>query len=210
MNNKTYIDKIYQVDSDDEMREAYDQWADSYESELSQHQYCTPKRVAEALARHLSDFQAPLLDFACGTGLSGQALNHQGFTRIDGIDLSPNMLAQARKKAVYRSLNVCEPQSPFALGAEDYRAIVASGAIGAGAAPVECLSAAIEHLSPGALLCVSLNDHTLEDPRYEAIIEAAAKAGTIRILEDQYGDHLPNIGLGAKVFVLQKQSPQNP
>jgi len=205
MNNHTYIDKIYQVDSDTEMREAYDQWADSYEAELSQHQYCTPKRVAEALARHLSDFQAPLLDFACGTGLSGQALKHQGFTCIDGIDLSPNMLAQARKKSVYRSLNVCEPQSPFASSTDAYRAIVATGAIGAGAAPVECLSAAIDHLSPGALLCVSLNDHTLEDPRYESIIEAETKADTIHVLEDQYGDHLPNIGLGAKVFVLQKQ-----
>jgi predicted TPR repeat methyltransferase len=204
MSNKTYIDKIYQVESNDAMREAYDQWADSYEAELAHHHYCTPERVAQALARHLTDLQAPLLDFACGTGLSGQALKQQGFSCIDGIDLSKNMLAQARKKDIYRSLNVCDPASPFEAATDHYGAIVASGAIGAGAAPAECLSAAIDHLSSNALLCVSLNDHTLEDARYEDIIQSAANAATIRILEDQHGDHLPNIGLGAKVFVLQK------
>ncbi|MFO7747117.1 MAG: methyltransferase domain-containing protein [Orrella sp.] len=204
MSEKTFIDKIYDVQTSAAMRDTYDQWADSYEAELTQHHYRTPTRVAQALARHLPDLGVPILDFACGTGLSGQALNKQGFTCIDGIDLSEGMIAQARKKNVYRHLNVCRAESPFDAAVGPYSAITAVGAIGAGAAPVECLSAAIDYLAPNALFCVSLNDHTLEDASYEQVLQTAVKAGTIRILEDEYGEHLPNIGLKAKIFVVQK------
>ena len=49
----------------------------------------TPKRV---------------LDFGCGTGLFGQALRLNGFANIDGVDLSADMLAQAKGKNIYASL----------------------------------------------------------------------------------------------------------
>jgi predicted TPR repeat methyltransferase len=205
MSSTNFLDNIYQVKSGDPMRQAYDQWADSYDTELEQKQYRTPARVAQALARHLSDKGAPILDFACGTGLSGQALHDEGFTCIDGVDLSEKMLSKARHKGVYRSLSPCQADSPFDAVTEDHRAITATGAIGAGAAPLECLSQAINHLSSDGLLCVSLNDHTLEDPRYEAVIADAVVNGTVEVLESEQGEHLPEINLGARVYVIRKR-----
>jgi predicted TPR repeat methyltransferase len=204
MTHKTFLDDIYQVAPGNPMRDTYNQWADHYDADLAQHNYRTPERVAQALLRHLSDLHAPILDFACGTGLSGQALHHAGFSCIDGVDLSEKMLSQALKKGVYRSLTPCCVEAPFEAVTQDHRAIVAVGAIGAGAAPIECLSAAIENLQTGAILCVSLNDHTLEDPRYEAIIDQARADGQIEVLESEHGEHLPEIDLGAKVYVMRK------
>jgi len=205
MSNSDFLDNIYQVKSGDPMRQAYDQWADSYDADIEQKQYRTPARIAQALARHLSDKAAPILDFACGTGLSGQALHAAGFTSIDGVDLSEKMLSKARDKGVYRSLTPCQADAPFDAVSEEHRAITATGAIGAGAAPIECLSQAIDHLPSDGLLCVSLNDHTLEDPRYEALIADAVAAGTIEVLESEHGEHLPEINLSARVYVIRKR-----
>ena len=205
MSNQDFLDNIYNVKDGEAMRAAYDQWADRYDSDITQNQYRTPARIAAALARHLEDKQAPILDFACGTGLSGQALHDAGFTCIDGVDLSEKMLSKALAKGVYRSLTPCTAQAPMDAVTLEHRAITAAGAIGAGAAPMHCLSMAIDHLPSGGLLCVSLNDHTLEDPRYEALIADAVANGTVEVLESEQGEHLPEINLGARVYVIRKR-----
>lgn len=199
-----YLDNIYSVDGGEEMRRYYDDWAKSYDSDLVDNDYRTPARCAEALARHLSDKSAPLLDFACGTGMSGVALREAGFRSIDGIDISQGMLDVAREKNAYRDLWVCDPDMPFDQRAHGYAAITAVGAIGAGAAPVDAIDGALAALEPGALFVVSLNDHTLEDATFEGKLHSAEKAGTITILEGAHGPHLPAIGLGAKVYVARR------
>lgn len=202
--NNQFLDNIYEVGPGKPMRDTYNKWADSYEDDIKANHYRTPARVGQALARHLADKHAPILDFACGTGLSGEALRDAGFTCIDGVDLSEKMLSKALKKGIYRSVAPCSADAPFEAVTEEHRAIVAVGAIGAGAAPIECLTLAIEHLPAGGIFCVSLNDHTLEDPAYEAIIADAVAAGKIDVLESEHGEHLPDINLGARVYVMRK------
>ena len=204
MTQKQQLDHVYDVAAGAPMRHFYDDWATAYDTDLEQHGYRTPARCAEALKRHVADLKTPILDFACGTGLSGQALATAGFECIDGIDLSQQMLSEAAKKNVYRKLRVCEPSNPFD-ATDRYSVITAVGAIGAGAAPIACLSQAIEHLAPGGVLCVSLNDHSLAEKEYENIIKDSEREGLVNILEDEYGEHLPSIGLRAKVYVLRRR-----
>ncbi|MCH8965745.1 MAG: methyltransferase domain-containing protein [Planctomycetes bacterium] len=47
-------------------------------------------------------------DLACGTGRSGAWLVQQGVKRIDGIDLTPEMIELARRKEVYDRLHVSD------------------------------------------------------------------------------------------------------
>ena len=47
-------------------------------------------------------------DLACGTGRTGAFLKRQGVAAIDGIDITPQMLALAQEKGVYRSLRVAD------------------------------------------------------------------------------------------------------
>ena len=102
--SETFLDKTYGCMTAEATRAHYDDWAASYDAEISENGYATPTRCAEALARHLPDKSAPILDFACGTGLSGLAMTLQGFDRIDGVDVSPGMLDGARERGLYRHL----------------------------------------------------------------------------------------------------------
>jgi SAM-dependent methyltransferase len=47
----------------------------------------------------------PAADLACGTGRVGAWLRSRGVEPVDGVDLTPEMLQQARAKGMYRSLH---------------------------------------------------------------------------------------------------------
>lgn len=201
---RTYLDRVYDARTADQIRDLYDQWSASYDAEVAENGYATPRRCAEALAAHMADRNAPVLDFGCGTGLSGLALRAAGFTTVDGIDLSPEMLNVAAGKGIYRDLAAIAAGAAPPHDPGYYAAIAAIGVIGAGAAPVSVLDTLLAALGPGGRLVLSFNDHALADPANEGRIDAHVTAGRARLLLREYGDHLPGIGLKSNVYVLEK------
>lgn len=199
-----FLDKAYAPRGADDTRKLYDEWAASYDSEVAENGYATPPRCAEALARHLTDRAAPVLDFGCGTGLSGIALRAAGFTVLDGVDLSADMLEQARSKSIYRKLALAEAGDPPPGETGSYAAIAAIGVIGAGAAPISVFDTLMAALAPGGLLVWSFNDHALEDPENEGKLNRYLDAGKARLLFQEYGPHLPKIGIKSSVYVAEK------
>lgn len=187
-----------------ETRALYDDWAASYEAEVTAEGYATPARCAAALRKYVQETDVPVLDFGCGTGLSGQALRDAGFDVIDGVDLSPEMLAQAQDKAIYRSLTQIKGGKtlPFADGA--YSLMAAVGAIGTGAAPAGMLHTLMRKLPKGGKLVFSLNDHTLKDPACEGALSEWTDCGAARLLMREDGPHLPGINLNATIYVIEK------
>ncbi|WP_120505011.1 class I SAM-dependent DNA methyltransferase [Sulfitobacter mediterraneus] len=202
--SESFLDKAYGARDAEETRKLYDDWAASYEAELGENGYATPGRCAAALAKYIPDKTRPILDFGCGTGLSGLALRLTGFDPIDGVDVSSDMLAQARGKTVYRDLRQIRPGEALGHKPGEYAAIAAIGVIGAGAAPVSVFDSLMHGLAKGGLFVFSFNDHALEEPQYEARVMEWTDCGAARLLFAEHGDHIPGIGLKAKVYVLEK------
>lgn len=202
--NETFLDKAYATTGTDATRELYTKWAKSYDEEVGQNGYATPKRCADALAAVITDQSAPILDFGCGTGLSGLALSIAGFQTIDGMDLTQDMLDIAAGKSLYRSLRISNPDAPFPVQQDEYTAISAIGVIGAGAAPVDVFDMLLNSLSAGGKFVLSYNDHTLEDPIFEGRIKDAVENDRAVLLSETYGDHLPGRNMKSKVYVLEK------
>jgi predicted TPR repeat methyltransferase len=199
-----FLSKAYRARDAESTRKLYDDWSASYEAEVAENGYATPKRCAEALAALSEDLTRPILDFGCGTGLSGLALRAAGFEVIDGLDLSAEMLAHARDKGLYRALHQIEAGAPLQHRPGDYAAIAAIGVIGAGAAPILVFDTLLAGLGSGGKLVLSFNDHALEDPANEARITASIEAGDATLKFKEYGDHLPGIGIKSNVYVLEK------
>ncbi len=199
-----YIDKVYQPATAQERQQLYDEWATQYDAELAEQGYATPQRVAEALWSLMPRADARILDFACGTGLSGQALTAAGFGAIDGVDISEGMIAVAHGKAVYRDLRRIEPGGDMGIAQGQYDAICAVGAISPGAAPLVVFDALMETLTPGGLFVFSFNDHALDDPAFPAkVAEWVDSGGAVQRLAE-HGPHLPKLDLGATVYVLER------
>lgn len=199
-----FLDKAYQARDAASTRALYDDWAASYEAEVAENGYATPARCAAALKSFSDDLTAPILDFGCGTGLSGLALKLAGFERIDGLDLSTEMLEGAAAKNVYRALAQIEAGADLPAPPGTYSAIAAIGVIGAGAAPISVLHMLMRHLGPGGKLVLSFNDHALSAPENEAGLSEWIDCGAARLLFREHGPHLPGINLNATVFVVEK------
>lgn len=199
-----FLDKAYGARDAASTRKLYDDWAASYEAEISKNRYATPGRCAAALRAHIKDPNSPILDFGCGTGLSGLAMALEGFTCIDGVDLSAEMLAKARSKGTYRTLSQIEAGAPLAHASGAYAAITAVGVIGAGAAPISVFDTVMEALETGGLFVFSFNDHALEDPANEGKLNAYLDRKDARLLFQEYGDHLPGINLNCNVYIIEK------
>ncbi|MDJ0630345.1 MAG: methyltransferase domain-containing protein [Rhodobacter sp.] len=197
----TFFDKVYNLGDAGETRDFYDRWSDQYDADVTGAGYATPGRVARALASQMADLTVPILDFGCGTGISGGALRNAGFTTIDGLDPSAEMLAGAREKGIYRRLTHTNPGDPAPAG---YAAIAAIGVIGCGAAPVSVFDEIMAALAPGGLFTLSYNDHALEEPDYEGKLKSYTDTGKARLLVEEYGPHLPELGTNSKVYVLEK------
>lgn len=198
---KTFLDKAYTARDAESTRALYDSWSASYEDEIGKNGYASPARCADALTLFAPDKSVPLLDFGCGTGLAGLALQSAGFDVIDGVDLSSEMLTQARAKGIYRSLTQIEPNTKLS---DEYALISAVGVIGAGAAPVSTLDTLLHALPSEGLLVFSFNDHTLAEPENIGRLNEWLDCGAARLLFSEHGDHLPEIGMGSNVYVVQK------
>jgi predicted TPR repeat methyltransferase len=199
-----FLNKVYNARDAASTRTLYDDWASTYEAEVGANGYVTPGRCAEALAQFMTDKSQPILDFGCGTGLSGLALKLAGFDVLDGQDLSADMLEKAKDKGIYRSLKLVEADGSPPCAPGTYAAIAAIGVIGAGAAPIALFDTLMESLDMGGFLLMSFNDHALEDPENEARLNDWVDRGEAVLRFKEYGPHLPGIDLKSNVYLLEK------
>jgi SAM-dependent methyltransferase len=88
-----------------EVRQGYGEWVRTYERTVQDEM---DLRLLDRL--RTIDWSAPraVLDLACGTGRVGAWLRGRGGAAIDGVDLTPEMLAVAGGRGIYRTLAVAD------------------------------------------------------------------------------------------------------
>lgn len=188
----------------EETQKIYADWAETYSADVTKWGYATPARIAMALRQSGANVEKPVLDFGCGTGLSGLALKAVGFDVIDGTDISPEMLAQAESSGAYRQVWHGTPGSMGHVKRGDYPILVATGVVSLGAAPPETLDMLIEALGPGGLLAFSFNEATLADRAYTDRLDIAVLAPDLELVFEETGPHLPAKDMTSAVYVLKR------
>lgn len=182
--------------------QVYRDWAKDYDADVGARGYATPARIATALAA-LIPLDTPLLDFGCGTGVSGAALRTAGFTTIDGTDITDAMLDIAKTKDIYHKLWLGTPgEVPATAGT--YGAIIAAGVISLGAAPPETLDLLIAATAPDALIALSFNDPTLQDGSFDLHLQTCIASGNLALVSREHGPHLADMDMGSDVIILRR------
>ena len=120
-------------------RVLYDQWASTYDRDLTDPSqgYVAPANAAKAILSHNHqgrDGRSTILDAGCGTGLSGIAVRDALGSEviIDGIDVSSGMLEIASKANVYRRLEIADLSQPLSIPNEVYDVVVCVGTLTGG------------------------------------------------------------------------------
>ena len=86
------------------VKKEFDEFAKSFETQLEKLEYTVPEVLSKNVKENIDlSKKYDLLDLGCGTGLLG--IQVQNITNsMVGIDLSTNMLAEAKKKDIYTNL----------------------------------------------------------------------------------------------------------
>lgn len=129
----------------------YDVICDSIEKDFSGQ----AKRIADAV-RRARPHARTILDVACGTGLHAQYLSEVHGFEVDGIDLSPQMLAKARTRCPRGRFEVADMTS-FSLGRR-YDGMLCMSASIAYSVTIprlrEAMACMRDHLAPGGVAVV--------------------------------------------------------
>ena len=135
------LNDAYSLKTPEDNKELYAKWAATYESDfVANAGYQHPKVISELFHREVPEVQT-VIDIGAGTGLVGKYLKtFRPDITIDGIDISPEMLAEAAKKNVYRNLYERDLSQKVINTSAPYDALITIGTFTHG------------HLGPDALL----------------------------------------------------------
>jgi SAM-dependent methyltransferase len=178
---------VSNLELDDSSRDIYDDWSQDYDDHLlTEYGYISPGVAAGEMAQCLHQRDLGIIDFGCGTGLVGEALREQGFTNVDGADISNGMLERARAKQVYRHLYCADLTGRIPLDDESYAAGLCVGSLGAGHVGAQHLAEMLRPIRRGGLFVTILNANCFHSGGFEQSFRQMQDDGlwTIQKLEE--------------------------
>ncbi|NNE58877.1 MAG: class I SAM-dependent methyltransferase [Hellea sp.] len=153
------LEKVYAAKTDKDRRDAYNDWAETYDQDVTEFGIQLPYVGACVFAKHVPLNNAAVLDAACGTGMHTLALKMMGYDGFHGIDISDGMLAIAAERGVYTSLQQMALGNPLDFPDDHFPVTYAIGALAPGNAPPESLDEFIRVTKQGGLVIWSTHGH---------------------------------------------------
>ncbi len=167
------VDAAYALETTADRKRLYAGWAAHYDDGFAAaSDYIYPQHVAEVF--HNRNGKGPVLDAGAGTGLLAEALLRQSSLVIDAFDLSPEMLAEAQKKDIYRALFAGDLTQPLPFEDMSYTAVVSSGTFTHGHVGPEAFDELLRVAAPGALFVLSIKTELYSANGFGAKLTALA------------------------------------
>ncbi|MBU4529844.1 MAG: class I SAM-dependent methyltransferase [Hoeflea sp.] len=177
------LEQVYAARTADELAAAYAAWAAGYDRDTLAAGYCLPFQVLSWVARHVRPDAGPVLDAGCGTGLSGPYLKALGYGRIEGLDLSEDMLRVAGSRGVYDNLKRATLGETLPWTDNHFAAFLSTGVFTEGHAPASSLAELCRITRPGGIAVFTVRDKIFETGGFTAVIEDLTTRGIWRKIE---------------------------
>ena len=151
------LKSAYALETPADNKRLYADWANTYDKGFGEAMdYALPAHVADVFASRAPMPQTAVLDVGVGTGLLGDALGPLACP-LDGLDISPDMLAVAAGKELYRDLYEADLTAPLDIPSNSYSAIISSGTFTHGHVGPDALDELLRIARAGAFFALSVN-----------------------------------------------------
>ena len=171
MSDDPSLSKAYDLKTPEDSVRLYRDWAESYEDDfVAENGYELHAHVARIF--QAQGGRGPVLDIGAGTGICGAALAQAGIGPIDAMDISAEMLAQAKTKGVYGALIEADILAGLPIDTGRYAGVVSSGTFTHGHVGPEALHEVLRIMAPGGLAVLSVNAEHFEAEGFGATFEA--------------------------------------
>jgi predicted TPR repeat methyltransferase len=194
--------------SADSVARLFDGYAGNFDEHLvGKLQYRTPAFINAALRRTLNGDTRPLdlLDIGCGTGLLGVELRDIA-GHLAGVDLSPKMIEQARRRGIYHELAVQDIVDYMKQSSRRYDAVLSADVFVYIGDLESVFSAAALCLPQSGLFVFSVESHTGDEPYH--LRETGRYAHSLSYLHGLSAQHgFAVISADTVTLRLEKQQP---
>jgi len=183
---KTLLERAHALENEAETRDLYRDWAKTYDQTMLEGLgYESPAKASKLLSLQLHDKNACILDVGTGTGLVGRELAALGYTHIDGIDYSAEMLLEAKQTGVYRQLFEADLTQPLELPDQSYAALICIGTFTHGHVDAQCLDELFRLIKPGGLFVTVIRKTYWQPAGFAAKVAQLTDAGVMDTLVKQ-------------------------
>lgn len=209
------LDQAYAVETPDDNRRLYAGWAATYDSDfIEANGYVYHRNIAALFAAGLPDGGPPaegaVLDVGCGTGIVGEELRRLGVPVVDGVDISPEMLAIAEGRRldgvpIYRELLEVDLTGLVPMATDTYGGVVSVGTFTHGHLGPEPLDELVRIAQPNARFVIGINAKHWDAGGFGAWFERAeaderitsVALETVRIYDAMEGPHAHDMATAA-------------
>ena len=161
MTKKDTINKlpIYKLQTPKEVLEYYKHWTDNnkYNKDMVEWNYTAPKETVEVVKKYATNKNFKILDAGCGTGLVGVELKKFGYSHIDGVDFSQDMLDLVPQD-IYRNLQKVDLNVDLKFRDNTYDIIICVGTFTYGHVKAHALDELIRITKDKGLICFTINE----------------------------------------------------
>ncbi|MFM8620618.1 MAG: class I SAM-dependent DNA methyltransferase [Candidatus Nanopelagicaceae bacterium] len=153
------LNDAYSLKTPEDNKQLYSKWAATYETDFVAKQgYKHPQVISEFFHQYVPEVRK-VIDIGTGTGLVGKFLKElRPQIELDGIDISPEMLAEASKKGIYRNLYERDLTIPVMDIDAPYDALITIGTFTHGHLGIEVLDNLIPLVVKDGYFVIAVNE----------------------------------------------------
>ncbi|MEM7299763.1 MAG: class I SAM-dependent methyltransferase [Pseudomonadota bacterium] len=170
------LKQAYSLQSPEDARALYRDWAETYDTGFAEaNGYIYPFEVARIAVDHLDPGSGHVLDVGAGTGLVAIAMQKMSGTdgpEIDGLDISPEMLAIARRQGCYRKTLVADLTKPLDIPDASYGGVVSAGTFTHGHVGPDAIDELLRITRSGGVLILGINAELYESMDFASHLDA--------------------------------------
>lgn len=183
MEAQNRVQWVYSSRDNSELAERYDEWAETYDSDLeNDFGWIGPQSATQVFSRFVPR-EARILDAGAGTGLVGFLLAELGYSNLIAMDLSEGMLDQARKRNVYTEFHRMVMGEKLDFETDSFDAVISVGVMTVGHAPASSFDELVRITKSGGYIIFTLRPDVYENDGFKEKLEGLVSEGTWKLME---------------------------
>ena len=189
---------IYKLTTSEELLKYYQDWTkkNKYNQDMINWKYTAPQETVLVLKKYALNNKYKILDAGCGTGLVGIELKKCGYSNIDGVDFSQNML-DLIPQGIYKKIEKVDLNKPLKFKPNMYDVIMCVGTFTYGHVKPQALDELIRITKNGGLICFTINEGIYEEYGFDNKIKELTNNKLWNVKEFFKSDYIVNKDVNA-------------